>query len=309
MPKASVIIPVYKAAETLRRCVESLLSGQQKDLELILIEDCSGDESWAVCQQLAQEYPQVVCLQNERNRGVSYTRNRGLDAATGRYVLFADSDDWVSAEYAETMIAAADKNPGKLVACGYTQIDQRDDTRRDYLICDTKLLERREFYKLSEAVMLQQLWNKVFCLEDLRKAGIRFNESICMGEDYQFVMDAIERLDISECVIIGEPMYFYLRSGNGSLMDHWHEHETYEEALNREIRLEKICGQGSERLERFKEGYAYRIMWDTPLPRKEKIAQVHAILGKKRGNRFYVRQKLIRWRNAVLDLGRSDKKS
>ena len=98
MPKISVIIPVYKAAGTLRRCVESIIFGEEQDLEVILIEDCSPDSSWDVCRQLAQEYSHVRCLQNDQNRGVSYTRNRGMDAATGQYILFVDSDDWVSGD-------------------------------------------------------------------------------------------------------------------------------------------------------------------------------------------------------------------
>lgn len=62
MPKVSVIIPVYKSEGTLRRCVESIIFGEEQDLEVILVEDCSPDGSWALCQQLAQEYSHIVCL-------------------------------------------------------------------------------------------------------------------------------------------------------------------------------------------------------------------------------------------------------
>ena len=71
MPKVSVVIPVYKAEGMLRRCVESIIFGEEKDLEVILIEDCSPDGSWNLCQQLALEYSRVICLQNDQNRGVS----------------------------------------------------------------------------------------------------------------------------------------------------------------------------------------------------------------------------------------------
>ena len=93
MATFSVIVPVYNAAHTLERCVDSIAASGGEDIQIILIEDCSKDDSWQVCQRLAEKYKTVLCLRNERNRGVSHTRNRGLDAATGEYLLFVDSDD------------------------------------------------------------------------------------------------------------------------------------------------------------------------------------------------------------------------
>lgn len=305
MPKISVIIPVYKAGNVLRRCVESIVFGEEKDLEVILIEDCSNDGSWALCQKLQEEYPQVVCLQNDRNRGVSYTRNRGLDAATGRYVLFVDSDDWVCGSYAKTLITALENNPGKLVVCGYTLIDHTQNTRRDYGIFDASVLPRQMFCRLSEGVMLQQLWNKAFCLEDIRKAGIRFDETVCIGEDYQFVMDTIEAMDCQECVIIQQPLYYYIRYGNGSLMDQWFEREPYEESLNRALRLSRLCGQGTAEPEGFREGYVYRVLFETSLPEKKKRMIAGQILGKENARKFIFRQRTIILRQKVLSWLRS----
>ena len=87
----SVIVPVYNAAHTIERCVSSIAASGGEDVQIILVEDCARDNSWEVCRQLAQRYSTVTCLRNEKNRGVSHTRNRGLDAATGDYLLFVDS--------------------------------------------------------------------------------------------------------------------------------------------------------------------------------------------------------------------------
>ena len=102
--RASAIIPVYNAEKTLRRCVESLVLGHERQIEVILVEDRSKDKSFEVCQELAAEFSNVICIQNEINRGVSFTRNQGLAAATGEYILFTDSDDWVSAQYAQSLL-------------------------------------------------------------------------------------------------------------------------------------------------------------------------------------------------------------
>ena len=292
MPKVSVVIPVYKAEGMLRRCVESIIFGEETDLEVILIEDCSPDGSWNLCQQLALEYSRVICLQNDQNRGVSYTRNRGMDVATGKYLLFVDSDDWVSGKYVKTMIDAAEENPGKMIACGFTFIDHIRRDRVTYGIYDTPTLPRSDFVKLVNAVMLQQLWNKVFCLDEIRKVKVRFNETICMGEDYQFVMDLIEALDYKECVIIDQPLYYYVRYTSGSLMNSWAKYETYDEALKRQLRSDQICGVTESKLDEFNRSYAYRIVRESNLPRKQKLEVVQSILGSKKGKLFYFIQQL-----------------
>ena len=308
MPKVSVVIPVYRSEGTLRRCVESIIFGEEKDLELILIEDCSPDGSWALCQQLAQEYTQIVCLRNDQNRGVSYTRNRGMDVATGQYLLFVDSDDWVSGSYVHKMIDALEENPGKLVVCGFTFIDHIQQNRVKYGIYDASVLKRSDFIRLPEACMLQQLWNKAFVLSQIREAGIRFNESICMGEDYQFVMDVIEVLDYQECVIIDQPLYYYVRYTSGSLMNSWAEHETYEDALKRQLRIDRLCGIQSPCLDAFNSGYAYRILRESNLTKGRKMEIVEGILGKENANAFYRKQNVLKLKEQVVTTGRTLRK-
>ena len=96
--KLSVIIPVYNAVSTLRRCVDSLLSQQYPDAEIILVNDGSTDESGAICADYAARFPQVRLI-DKPNGGVSSARNAGLDAASGCYAAFVDSDDFVSPDF------------------------------------------------------------------------------------------------------------------------------------------------------------------------------------------------------------------
>lgn len=282
MPKISVIIPVYKAEKYLRKCVESIVYGEEQDLEVILVEDCSPDGSWQLCQQLAEEFAQVKCLRNDRNSGVSYTRNRGLDTASGQYVLFVDSDDWVSGSYAKTLIEAQEANPRKLVVCGYTFLDHVSKSRCIYDLPGTSTLPRQDFLKLADAVLLQQLWNKVFSLELIRKTGIRFDETICMGEDYQFVMDVLEAADCQECVILHKPLYYYVRWNNVSLMSTWASGENYCRALAWMERMSRICGlpepeEHSVRL--LKEQYLYSLAISSKLSGREKRQAIRELMG------------------------------
>ena len=101
--KVSIVIPVYKAADTITRCVESLEKNTYKNLQIILVEDCSGDQTINICKKLANTYDNVLCIENDQNHGVSYTRNQGLDYADGTYLMFVDSDDYVSTKFVETL--------------------------------------------------------------------------------------------------------------------------------------------------------------------------------------------------------------
>lgn len=302
MPKISVIVPVYKAEKYLRKCVESIIFGEEQDLEVILVEDCSPDGSWGLCQQLVQEYSQVHCLRNERNSGVSYTRNHGLDAASGQYVLFVDSDDWVSGRYAKRLIEMQEANPGKLVVCGYTFIDYAAHSRNECGISDVDMLQREDFFKLVDAVMMQQLWNKVFCLETIRKAGIRFDESISMGEDYQFVMDVVEAANIEGCVVVQEPLYYYIRRTASSLMSTWADEGNFERAMGWLKRMSKICGLPSpdaDRVEQLRQSYIYSVGGDCGLSGRKRRERLRAIMDGKLSISCRFRQCKLRMANRL----------
>lgn len=104
-PRYSVIIPVYQAEGTLKRCLDSLLCRQREDVEIILVNDGSPDGSGEICEQYAAQYPQIRYYYKE-NGGVSSARNLGLQNASGTYVTFVDSDDYVSENYFSAFDAA-----------------------------------------------------------------------------------------------------------------------------------------------------------------------------------------------------------
>ena len=101
--KYSVIIPVYNAEKTLKRCLDSLLGQKRQDVEIILINDGSSDRSGEIIDEYRRKYGSIVSLEQE-NSGVSAARNRGLNAATGTYILFVDSDDFIESDMVERMM-------------------------------------------------------------------------------------------------------------------------------------------------------------------------------------------------------------
>lgn len=291
MITVSYIIPVYNAETTLRKCVESIVFGQAQNVEILLIDDCSTDGSLTLCRTLEQEFSQVRCLRNETNRGVSYTRNHGLREATGRYVLFVDSDDWVSGDYGKVLIDTFAANPDKLVLCGYTFFDKTNYSRRTYGIIDggdtQRVLSRREFFLLLDDILLMQLWNKAFDLQIIRDFDIRFDESISMGEDFQFVLEYLQAANPQSCLILNKPLYYYVRHNNTSLMSRFGRDDPHT-ALGRLDQLRDFCGREDPAVlshwetavDGMKRNYIYRIIRSADLSRQQKELLVRNLGGR-----------------------------
>lgn len=105
MPKVSIIVPVYNAEKYIKRCLDALLRQTLDDLEYILVDDCSEDRSLDILQEIQKQNPDknIQIIKNERNSGVSHSRNVGLNYANGEFVYFCDNDDWVKPEMLEEM--------------------------------------------------------------------------------------------------------------------------------------------------------------------------------------------------------------
>ena len=96
----SIIVPVYNAEKYLAKCLESLISQTYKNIEIILIDDGSKDESEKICQTYCAKDARII-VKKQKNAGASSARNRGVDLAKGKYILFVDADDYVSDDYIE----------------------------------------------------------------------------------------------------------------------------------------------------------------------------------------------------------------
>lgn len=293
--KVSVIVPVYRAEKTLRRCVESLVLGQERGIEVILVEDCSPDNSWAACCELAQEFSNVRCIRNEQNSGVSFTRNAGLAAARGEYILFVDSDDWVSERYVRELLTLGKKNPDALAICGHHFLDKVGTASRDYLWDNSPggefTLKQEDFFTLSDRFLIQQLWNKIFRRDVIEAHQLRFDENMRMGEDFQFVLDYMEAISCKTCVVLNEPLYYYIRWNSSSLMGSFGFIENQDE-FSRIRKLACLAGpEYSDRAEQMIRGirrnYVYHIARNPRRSREEKLAAIERVMGDGRAAEHY----------------------
>lgn len=121
MNKISVIVPIYNVEQYLPKCIDSILNQTYKNLEIILVDDGSTDASAKLCDEYAQKDSRVVVLHKE-NGGASSSRNAGLDVASGEYIAFVDSDDWLDSNMYADMMDISLKYDADIVECGYKYI-------------------------------------------------------------------------------------------------------------------------------------------------------------------------------------------
>lgn len=301
---ASVIVPVYNAEKTLRRCVESLVLGSERNIEVILTEDCSSDGSWRLCRELEAEFANVRCIRNLKNSGVSFTRNRGLDIASGKYILFVDSDDWVSWHYVRTLIDLAERYPDHLPICGQHFIDKVHHTTREYTWDSERdaIMEipSHNFFDLVDRFLLQQLWNKIFLRDVIEANHVRFDEQQTMGEDFQFTLDYMEAMQCRSCVVINKPLYYYVRWNQSSLMSKFGLTEN-ENEYQRLRQLLAICGaEDAEMKEKYeaaltalKNNYVYQAMHAKSFEPDEKRTFIGNVMGPEAVDRIYKEGKIL----------------
>lgn len=290
MATFSVIVPVHNGEKTLRRCVESLAPQVS---HILLIENGSKDSSRQLCHSLAKEFPNVTALDGDTAGGVSKARNLGLRHADTPYILFCDCDDYVEPDYAEHFqkaLASAD-----FAICGYINHDEVANGRTDiYGFSEEKTVDLlSQLEQIHSQCLLQQLWNKVFSRDVIQRAGVRFDETISIGEDMRFVLDYLAAARPQKTALLASPLYHYMRDQPGSLMYRMGT-EKIEEAIRNLETMYRLMGlpevmieeKLAQEREHQKGLYAYLIMYNMGMPMRQRRKLILQ-LDEKEGKRLW----------------------
>lgn len=127
MIKVSIIVPVYQVEKYLRKCLDSLVNQTLQEIEILIINDGSPDQSQAIIDEFHQKYPLKVKSFTKENGGLSEARNFGLDRAIGEFIGFVDSDDEVSKTMFEEMYSLAIKHQAEMVICNLQKVDEQEN--------------------------------------------------------------------------------------------------------------------------------------------------------------------------------------
>ena len=207
----SVIVPVYNVEKYLDKCISSIVNQTYKNLEIILINDGSTDNSLQICEKWKEKDDRIILI-NKENTGVSDTRNRGLDIATGKYVSFIDSDDFLELNMMEQLINEIKKGNIELVICGYNYLyENRIKVELfDCLESFDKYGYLKEAFKMDASV-----WNKLFVRNII--GSLRFKEDLKVYEDMLFLYEYLDK--IQNVSIIRKILYNYNKSNLNSTLN------------------------------------------------------------------------------------------
>ena len=226
MPKVSVIIPLYNAVSYIPD-LKQLWEQSLQDFELILVDDCSTDDTWNKLQEFKAQTPDkaIILARNEHNLGPGGTRNHGLTKSSGEYVIFLDGDDRYDPTLLEKMSKRLDDTHADLVCCGI-RVHEGEETYD--LLYDNKLLKQIARYNAAqgdpsqldayalEAVLLTPSihpapWNKMVRRDLLIQHNIAF-PCLTFGEDRCWAMQMV--LKAQRIELIAEPLYHYVLHDN-----------------------------------------------------------------------------------------------
>ncbi len=221
----SLIVPVYNVEKYLKKCIDSILDQSFKDFEVLLIDDGSIDQSGALCEDYAGKDNRIKVIHQE-NRGLSGARNTGLEHASGEWIIFIDSDDWVSTDYLEVVNKTINRSKADVYCINSVKVSEDEKSELEKLIffveSDVFRIdnenERFDFYekKLMQYKFGWEAWSRVFKRDIIEKYHLRFVPTKeVFAEDYLFTL--IYFLHVKKIGCICNCFYYY-RQRSDSLL-------------------------------------------------------------------------------------------
>ena len=210
-PILSVVVPVYNAEAHLPACLDSIRAQTFTEWEAILVDDGSKDGSSRICDEAAKQDPRFRVIHKE-NAGVSNARNDGIEAASGKYLMFIDADDLVTPEYFAEMVRAEETYGADLVLCGFDRFNDEWEKHfqltRFYVGIFRDVKQFLMLYTTPKTNMFGvSIWAKLYRTDMIREHDLRFDPAISYEEDCVFITDCIPH--VRSVIVLGEPMYRY----------------------------------------------------------------------------------------------------
>lgn len=209
----SIIVPVYNVEKYLRRCLDSILAQTYKNIEVILIDDGSPDNSGEICDEYASRDNRIRTFHIENN-GVSSARNFGLKKAKGEYIGFVDSDDYIAPEMYEVLVKNLEEYNAGISICGFSQEDVNGEFHRYWEEDVLKTFNTAEQieYLLVNKYYRCSIWDRIFKKEVLN--NVFFHKDINIYEDMLFDYEAIK--NSQKAVYTSTPYYYYCENDSNS---------------------------------------------------------------------------------------------
>ena len=250
----SVIVPVYNVEPYLRKCLDSIIGQTYRDLEILIIDDGSTDQSGKICDEYVALDGRIKVFHTD-NRGVSAARNLGLDNAEGGYIGFVDSDDWIESDMYEVLLKRAEETGADVVECGWVrELPNRSEVRRrqELQLSHLSAVEALVCSKFSD-----NAWNKIWksrCFSNIRFPEGRIYEDIATTFSIYFNCGCV-------CAIDEIKYHYIIQSANsltsihdidnliGFWLSHYERYRFIEDKLAESVILTqmKFCAEAAAR--------------------------------------------------------------
>lgn len=210
--KISVIVPVYKVEKYLPKCLDSIINQTYKNLEIILVDDGSPDNSGKICDEYAEKDSRIKVF-HKKNGGLASARNAGIAVMTGDYVTFIDSDDYIKENMIERMAELRNKENADVVQISFEREESEFDKQCSYDACPSIIVGKENIKNYAlDRIYRPEACGKLYKTLLLEK--IRFDEKIKYAEDLEFGLRFYK--NVKKALICDEKLYFY-RQNNNSL--------------------------------------------------------------------------------------------
>ncbi len=188
-PRVSIIVAIYNAERTLRRCVDSLITQTLHDIEIILVDDGSSDTSASICDHYAQVDSRIRVF-HKKNEGVSKTKQLGLDNARGEYIIFLDSDDYVDKTIYQKLLEKAREDNADIVCCDILRLIPEGTQIEDHNIPS---FDHEVFLDGMIAILFGSICNRIVRRSLFQEFQVKFNPQISFGEDKLVLVELLSK--------------------------------------------------------------------------------------------------------------------
>lgn len=213
MKKVSIIVPLYNSEKTIEKCINSITKQTYKNIEIIIVNDGSTDDSQKIIEQLEKKDIRIKTL-NQQNSGVSVARNNGITNSTGDYIMFIDSDDWIDDNCVEKLVKTINEKKVDAVRYNYIKENRDSSVKQNMYDLSSKKFEGKQV--TSEKVISHFLYTKeaipnyvmlLLIKTEIIKSKIEFDKNLFMMEDVYFYQKFLH--NIKSIYFLDEALYHY----------------------------------------------------------------------------------------------------
>lgn len=259
LPKVSIIVPVYNVEKYLHRCMDSLINQTLEDIEIMVINDGSTDSSRNILREYERKDKRVIVIDN-KNLGVSHSRNIGIDKSKGEFLLFVDSDDWIDLNMIEEMYVKALSNNSDIVMCSYMREFENHSKEKIFNLDKEVVYKNEQVIELNRKIIgpinnelksgegldsLGTVWAKMYKSNLIKNSQHRFIDLKEIGSAEDTLFNILIFKNANTVTFLNNSFYHYWRGNkesltsgyNPKLLSQWKKLFTYMEDFIKEHNL------------------------------------------------------------------------